>query len=61
MSLPEFDDRPGAGEPLFDDSKGSGWDNIKFPVLVVVLPVLAIVLFGSGIISFVESVIAAFR
>lgn len=61
MPLPEFDNRPGPGEPLFDNSKGSGWDDIKFPLLAVGLPILIVVFFGTAILEFVNGILAALR
>jgi len=48
MKFPEFDNRPGANQPLHHDSS-SDWSNIKFPLLVIGLPILMFILFGSAI------------
>lgn len=61
MKLPEYDNRPGPGEPLFDDSKESGWDDIKFPALLIGLPVLVCLLFGSAIMDIVSALKAFFH
>jgi hypothetical protein len=55
MKLPEYDNRPGPGEPLYDDKKSSEWDDIKFPLLAVGLPILMLVFFGSAIMDAVEA------
>ncbi len=61
MKLPEYDNRPGPGEPLYEEKKSGGWDDIKFPLLAILLPVLAIALFGSAALDLVQMIKAALR
>ena len=52
MKLPEYDNRPAPGAPLYEDNESSEWDNIKFPLLAIALPILLLLLFGSAAINF---------
>lgn len=39
MKLPEYDNRPGPGEPLYStDSAKSEWNDIKFPLMAIGIP-----------------------
>lgn len=52
MKLPEYDNRPPAGTPLYTDPRDSGWDDIKFPLLLVGLTlgvIASVVFFFTGI------------
>ncbi len=58
MKLPEYDNRPGPGEPLYDDSTSDGeWDDIKFVVLGYTLPIGALIAFGSVVVLLLLAVI----
>lgn len=35
MKLPKYDNRPGPGEPLYEDGKANDWDDIKFPLQII--------------------------
>jgi len=61
MKLPEYDNRPALGEPLYEEKESSSWDDIKFPLLAVLLPVLAVAFFGSAALDLVEMIKAALR
>ena len=52
MKLPEYDNRPGPGEPLYDnsDSKAGSWDDFKFVFLGITLPLGTLIGFGSAIV-----------
>lgn len=54
MKLPEYDTRPAPGEPLYENKKTSEWDDIKFPLLVIGLPILLIYCFSSTIVGLIE-------
>ncbi len=61
MKLPEYDNRPGPGEPLYEETESSSWDDIKFPLLAILLPLLAVVFFGSAALDLVQMIKAALR
>lgn len=62
MKLPEYDNRPPAGTPLYtDSSKDSSWDDIKFPLLAIGLPVLIFLCFGTAILELLDAVRAFFH
>jgi len=50
MKLPEYDNRPAPGAPLYDDSTSSSseWDDIKFTFLGLVLPIGTLIGFGAA-------------
>lgn len=51
MKLPEYDNRPAAGEPLYSsDSAKSDWEDIKFPVLAIGIP--ASILIALGVVGY---------
>jgi hypothetical protein len=41
MKLPEYDNRPASGQPLYSDNEES-WGDFVFPVLAIGLPILVI-------------------
>lgn len=49
MKLPEYDNRPAPGTPLYDDtSRGGGeWEDIKFALLCVGLPIAMLACLGA--------------
>lgn len=52
MKLPEYDNRPKPGEPLFRTEDGSGpWEDFVFPLLAIGLPILLVLCFGYAIVS----------
>jgi hypothetical protein len=62
MKLPEYDNRPPAGTPLYtDSSKDSSWDDIKFPVLAIGLPLLALVCFWTTVTELIAAIKAFFH
>ena len=61
MKLPEYDNRPGPGGPLYEEKETSVWDDIKFPLLAVLLPILAVAFFGSAALDLVDMIRAAVR
>ena len=52
MKLPEYDNRPGPGEPLYDDPNADAqtWDDVKFTFLSVTLPLGTLIGFGAAIV-----------
>jgi hypothetical protein len=57
MKLPEYDNRPAPGTPLYDDGRDSAWQDFKFPVLAIGLPILIVVLmlvFIDGLLDIVR-------
>lgn len=52
MKLPEYDNRPAPGAPLYDESASTGgeWDDIKFTFLGVVLPIGTLLGFGAAVV-----------
>lgn len=56
MKLPEYDNRPGPGVPLHNDEESSGWDDIKFPLLVIGLPILVLIFFGSALMDLLVAI-----
>lgn len=56
MKLPEYDNRPAPGTPLHSDKESSEWDDIKFPLLVIGLPILVLVFFGSAIVDLLGAI-----
>lgn len=61
MKLPEYDNRPEPGQPLGDDDKSSRWDDIKFPLLAIGLPILLVYCFSSTIAGLVRLLKALLR
>jgi hypothetical protein len=58
MKLPQYDNRPGPGEPLYK-SDDSGWEDIKFPFMVVALLaalVGALFMTFQGLLDFLRSI-----
>lgn len=54
MKLPEYNDHPAPGAPLYDDSASSGgeWEDIKFALLCVGLPIAMLASLGAILASF---------
>ena len=52
MKLPEYDDRPAPGTPLYDDSASNEaeWDDIKFTVLGFTLPIGMVICWGAVLV-----------
>lgn len=51
MKLPEYDNRPAPGTPLYEDPTSDGeWDDIKFAVLGFTLPIGTLIAFGAVIV-----------
>lgn len=52
MKLPEYDNRPAPGTPLYDDSASSDgeWDDIKFTFLGIALPISALIAWGAVLV-----------
>lgn len=52
MKLPEYDNRPTPGTPLYDNSPNSSgeWDDIKFTFLGVALPIGTLIAFGAAVV-----------
>lgn len=62
MKLPEYDNRPPAGTPLYSDSsKDSSWDDFKFPLLAIGLPLLTFLFFGTAILELLTAIRDFFR
>jgi hypothetical protein len=61
MKLPEYDNRPAPGEPLYENKKASEWDDIKFPLLAIALPILILLFFGSAALDLLDTIKALFR
>jgi len=53
MKLPEYDNHPAPGEPLHTDKKDSEWDDIKFPLLAIGLPILLVYCFSLTIVELI--------
>lgn len=56
MKLPEYDNRPAPGDPLYADKKASDWDDIKFPLLAIGLPLLVLIFFGSALMDVLDAI-----
>lgn len=61
MKLPEYDNRPGPGMPLYQDSSDDSWKDLVFPILAIGLPLLMFFLFGSTLISIVSDIKSLFH
>lgn len=62
MKLPEYDNRPKPGEPLYrTPNESSEWDDIKFTVLGIGLPLLLLVGVGATIAQLFELIRSLFR
>jgi len=54
MKLPEYDNRPAPGTPLYEEtnSRGGEWEDIKFALLCVGLPIAMLASLGAIVASF---------
>lgn len=54
MKLPEYDNRPAPGTPLYEEtnSVGGEWEDIKFALLCVGLPIAMLASLGAIVASF---------
>lgn len=52
MKLPEYDNRPTPGTPLYDNSVSSDgeWDDIKFTFLGIALPIGTLIAWGAVLV-----------
>ncbi len=52
MKLPEYDNRPGPGEPLYEDvnAESQTWEDIKFTFLTVTLSLGTLIGIGAVIV-----------
>lgn len=49
MKLPEYDNRPGPGQPLYGDHRNNHqWDDLKFAFLGLSLPLGTLIGFGAA-------------
>lgn len=48
MKLPQYDNRPGPGQPLYRD-QGDGWAGAVIPLLLIGLPILFLLFSGLTI------------
>ena len=57
MKLPEYDNRPPPHTPLYEnEDESSWWEDIKFPVMGIGLPLLAIALLISSFYGFIDAI-----
>lgn len=62
MKLPEYDNRPAPGTPLYNDPDEMGEaDDIKFVFLAIALPLCLLVLSGSVLVDLVDLVRSIFN
>jgi hypothetical protein len=55
MKLPEYDNRPSPGTPLYDAPSDKGdMDDIKFGFLVIALPLGTLLGFGAALVGLVD-------
>lgn len=54
MKLPEYDNRPAPGTPLYEETNSGGgeWEDIKFALLCVGLPIAMLASLGAILASF---------
>jgi hypothetical protein len=55
MKLPEYDNRPAPGTPLYDAPSETGEaDDIKFVFLGIALPLVMLLGFGAALVGLVD-------
>jgi len=55
MKLPQYDNRPSAGQPLYNSNKVSLASQIMMPILFIGLPIFIIGLIATGIYLFIRN------
>lgn len=56
MKLPQYDNRPSPGTPLYDDSsRNSPWDDVKFPLLAIGLPIAGLICLGFAVVGLLRA------